>query len=137
MNSVNIWSILVASIVAFAIGAIWYSPILFGKEWMNLSKISEKDVDASEKKGMWKLYVGQFIVTIVTFSVIGFLVSVTGSQTAGDGAFLAFLAWLGFSVTASVGEMFWKKTPMKLVFIYEICTLITWLVGGAIIGAWR
>ena len=64
MTSYDFWSILVAAIVAFAIGSLWYSPLLFGKEWMALSGISTSD--ASSTKGMWKLYVAQFITTLVT-----------------------------------------------------------------------
>jgi hypothetical protein len=83
MTSFNFWPVLVASVVAFAIGALWYSPILFGKEWMALSKISPKDIDDSSKKGMWKLYLTQLIATFVTFSVISFILSAVGGATAG------------------------------------------------------
>ena len=136
-STINFWAILVASVVAFGIGALWYSPILFGKEWMNLAKISDRDVDEGEGRGMWKLYIAQLVITIVLFAVLGFFVSATASRTAGDGAFLGFIAWLGFSLTAAVGDMLWMKKPMKLLLISEICTLVTWIVGGAIIGAWR
>lgn len=136
-SAINIWPILVASVVAFGIGALWYSPILFGKEWMNLSKISEKDVEESNQAGMWKLYLSQLGITIVTFAVIGFFISMTVSRTAGDGAFLGFIAWVGFSLTSSIGDMLWMKKPAKLLLISEICTLICWMVGGAIIGAWK
>ncbi len=136
-STINFWPVLVAAVVAFGIGALWYSPVLFGKEWMSLSKISDKNIDEADSSGMWKRYVGQLIITIVMFAVLGFLVSATVSRTAGDGAFLGFIAWLGFSITASVGEMLWMKKPIKLLLISEVCTLITWIVGGAIIGAWR
>jgi hypothetical protein len=135
MTDINFWPILVASIVAFVVSAFWYSPILFGKEWMKLTDMQEPDESA--KKGVWKLYLGQLVVTIVMFAVLGFMITSTGSRTAGDGAFLAFLIWLGFSATTAVGGMFWQKTPLKLVLIMELANLVTWVIGGAIIGAWR
>lgn len=135
MTSMNLWPILVSTIVAFGVSALWYSPILFGNEWMRLSGISEKDMPG--KEGVWKLYVIQLIITLVMFTVMGFLISATGSRTVSDGVFLALLLWLGFSLVSAVGRTLWQRVPLKMLLIVELCTLITWLVGGAIIGAWR
>lgn len=137
MSSINFWPILVSSVVAFGIGALWYSPILFGRDWMELSNMSEKDIEESSARGMWQLYIYQLILTIVVFGVLGFLIANFGVRTAGNGAFMAFLAWLGFALTQDLGELLWRKTPLKLVLISTICTLITWMIGGAIIGAWK
>jgi len=141
-TAINIWPILVAAIVAFGIGALWYSPILFGREWMALSKYASTTSGAAasgagSSSGMWWRYVIQLVSTLVLFAVMGFIVASTGSMTAGDGAFMAFLIWLGFSATSSASDLLWAQKPLKLVLIYEICTLVTWLIGGAIIGAWR
>jgi hypothetical protein len=136
MYTVNIWAILVASVVSFGIGALWYSPILFGKEWMALSKISDKDIGDAQSKGMWKHYVIHFIFTVITFCVLAFIASATGLKTSGDGAFIAFVAWLGFILPGSVSELLWKKTPFKLVLIDSMNVLISLIIGGAIIGSW-
>lgn len=136
MITVNFWAILVAAIVSFAIGALWYSPILFGKEWMTLSKMTAADIAAAKAKGMWKGYVIQFVVSLISFLVLGFLVSATSGMTASDGAFLGFLAWLGFSATEAAGRVLWERKPMKLVLINSVCVLLSLVIGGAIIGAW-
>lgn len=137
MTPINFWSELVAAVAAFAIGALWYSPVLFGKEWMRLKGISEKDITPEAKQGMWKRYIAQFVSTLVLFAVLGFIIAATGSQNAGDAIFIAVIAWVGFSVTTAVGDMLWNKTPFKLALINEICTLVSWVIGAAIIGAWR
>jgi len=137
MISLNFWPILVSALVAFAMGAFWYSPILFGKEWMNLSNIPEDDATRESSGKMWKLYLGQFIITIVLFCILGFLITAIGPRTVENGMFLAFIIWIGFSLTTAIGKIFWHKTPLKLVLIEEFNNLITWVVGGAIIGAWK
>ena len=38
--SVNWWAVIVATIVKFALGAIWYQP-LFGKQWRALQGVPE------------------------------------------------------------------------------------------------
>ncbi len=138
MYSINFWPILVSSIIAFGIGAIWYSPILFGKEWMALMKITDADVSGMKAAGtMWKSYLVQFIVTIVSFCVLAFAISLTGIGSAGDGAVIGFLAWLGFIVPKGIGDILWKKSTLKLFFIDNVNSLITMLIAGSIIGAWR
>ncbi len=137
MTSANIWPILVSSIVAFAIGALWYSPILFGKEWMALMKIKESDIAASKDKGMIKLYLGQFVMTLITFGVLSFLLVNTASPSTSDGIFMGFVVWLGFVAPAGFTALAWEKRPLKLVMINSLGILVNLLVGGAIIGAWR
>jgi hypothetical protein len=36
MPKVNYWAIVVVAIAAFVMGAIWYSPLLFGKAYMEV-----------------------------------------------------------------------------------------------------
>ena len=136
MYTINYWSILVASAVSFGLGALWYSPILFGKDWMALSKISSADISA-KAGSMLKLYVAQAIAVIISFLVLGFIISSTGVAGGTNGAFMAFLIWLGFSATESVGSLIWEKKPLKLILIQSVGTLVSLVVGGAIIGAWR
>jgi hypothetical protein len=33
MSAVNIWAVLVAAVSSFALGGLWYSPVLFYKVW--------------------------------------------------------------------------------------------------------
>ncbi len=137
MPTLNLWPIVVSSVVAFGIGALWYSPILFGREWMALTRLDDADLEASRARGMWKYYVTQLVATLVMFAVVTFFISETGSRTALDGAFIGFLSWVGFTLTEATGSLLWDKKPFKLVLIQIIGTLVSLVIGGAIIGAWR
>jgi len=37
-QTLNIWAILVSTVVAFALGALWFSPPVFGKLWQRANK---------------------------------------------------------------------------------------------------
>ena len=137
MTNINFWPILVASLVSFAIGSLWYSPVLFGKEWMALTKISDKDINDTRARGVWKLYIVQFIFTLIMFCVIGFTIATANIDSSSDGGFVGFLAWLGFVVPMQVSGFLWKRHSFKLVLIESINYLVTLVIGGAIIGAWR
>ncbi len=133
---INIWSVIIAAVVAFLISAIWYSPILFGTEWMALSGCTDKDVSNAKSKGVITFYIVQFIVTLVMFIVLGFAMNFAGVDTTSDGAIIGILAWLGFIFPGHVGALMWERRPVKLVLINTVCSLLTLVVGGAIIGAW-
>lgn len=137
MYTINFWPILVASIVAFVISALWYSPVLFGKEWMSLTKMTEADMAAAKAGGVWKYYLIQFIVTLVLFCVLAFLLASTGTTGAGNGAFIGFLTWLGFVATMHVGRIIWERKPLKLALIQGVADLVNMVIGGAIIGMWK
>ncbi|MEN9912812.1 MAG: hypothetical protein RLY66_220 [Candidatus Parcubacteria bacterium] len=137
METASIWPVIVASIAAFAIGAVWYSPLLFGKEWMALVGATEKDVAEAKAKGMTKSYIAQLVITFITFIVMHFAISAIGARTTLDGAFIALVAWVGFAVPNAVGGMLWEKKSFKYALITSISVLLCWVVGGAIIAGWN
>ncbi len=137
MYTIHFWPILIATIVSYVIGAFWYSPVLFGGEWMRLLGISEKEMGQTTFANTWKLYLAQFIITLISFIILAFIMSATGVQSVGDGALIGFLVWLGFIAVDGAGKVLWEKKPLKLVLIGSCATLVTLVIGGMIIGAWR
>jgi hypothetical protein len=50
----NILAIFLATVVGFAVAALWYSPILFVKPWMKSIGMTEKDMKKDAKNGMMR-----------------------------------------------------------------------------------
>jgi len=46
--AINYLAVLVATVVNFVLGGLWYSPLLFGKKWMALMNVTEEEI---KKKG--------------------------------------------------------------------------------------
>jgi len=88
------------------------------------------------ERGMGKLYAVHFIASLVSLSVLAFAINMIGIQSASDGAFIGFFAWLGFVAPFSVSDFLWRKSPSRLVIIDTINVLLTLVVSGAIIAAW-
>ena len=135
MSTINIWSILVASIVSFIIGAVWYSPAVFGKQWMTLTNTGP--ISPEQVKGMWKLYVVQFLLFVVTTCILAFGLVATQITSALDGAALGLFVWIGFYATTSIGSMLWERKSWKFILIATGAALINLIVSGAILGGWR
>ncbi|MEI8327629.1 MAG: DUF1761 domain-containing protein [Candidatus Taylorbacteria bacterium] len=136
MNPINIWSILVSVLVSFGIGALWYSPLLFGKEWMTLIGMSEKDLAETRMSRVWGSYVIQIVVSIISICILSFAISAIGTWSFSDGAFIGFFAWLGFVVPVGISELLWRKIPGKLFLIDTVYYLLAFTISGAIIAAW-
>ena len=49
MENIDYFIVLIASLVNIAIGALWYSPYLFGKQWTRLLGIDLDDNIQMEK----------------------------------------------------------------------------------------
>ncbi|HMY36376.1 MAG TPA: DUF1761 domain-containing protein, partial [bacterium] len=61
-NSLNWLAIIVASISAFVLGGIWYSPLMFGNAWMKVAGMTEESV---KQGNPGKIYGGAFLLTLI------------------------------------------------------------------------
>ena len=133
---INGWAVIVASVVSFIFGFIWYGP-LFGKQWMVLMKFTKKDMDKAKKKGMGKTMIIGFISTLVLAFILARLILMTNSVGAMSGMNIAFLVWIGFVATITLGSVLWENKSINLWFLNNAYHLINLLIIGAILGAWQ
>jgi Protein of unknown function (DUF1761) len=112
--NINILAIIIATVVQFIIGAIWYMPV-FGKLWgkmHGMENCSPEELKVMQK-GMGKLLVVQFIFTGLTTVVLAFLQ--TGLPPYWSVYGLAVFSWLGFVVPAQVAAVIFGGTEPKWV----------------------
>lgn len=129
-------AVLVAALAAMVIGAIWYS--VFAKVWMESLKISPADMERKKKEcNMHASYALQFLGAIVMSYVLAHFVDYAGATTAGGGATAGFWLWLGFMATAALACVAWEGRSWKWYAINVGNSLLTLLVMGAILAAWR
>jgi len=124
--SLNFVAIIVASVVQFVIGAVWYMP-LFGKLW---GKIHGFDIQSPEaqkemQKGMAPLLFAQFVVTIVTTVVLAMFLPVLPLEWNPYG--IAGFFWLGFVVPTQVSAVLFGGTKPEW-----MVTKILISAGGAL-----
>lgn len=133
--TLNLWAVVVSAIASMVIGSIWYGP-LFGKKYMAATGMDMLSVEQQEKmkKGVAKMYILQFIGSLVMFYVLAGVIVWFGELTAGGGAAIAFWMWLGFVVPLKLSDMLWGG-KMSLFWLGIGNMLVTLLAAGAIIGA--
>jgi hypothetical protein len=102
---------------------------------MGMDKKSPEE-QADMKKGMVMTYIWQFIASLVMFYVLAYVIGLMGMAGVGGALRGAFWVWLGFVVTMKLGDALWGG-KMVLFWLSIGNSLITLLVGAAIIGAWK
>lgn len=133
---INYLAVLVSAIVAMGLGAWWYSPAGFGKLWMQLSGLSEAELERAKQPGMGKKYAAAFLGSLVTAYVLAHFVDYTQATTAAQGMQTGFWSWLGFVATVTLGTVLWENKPLKLYALNNAYQIISLMLMGAILAVW-
>lgn len=108
----NWLAIIIATIVQFIIGAIWYS-VFFGKLWGKIHGFDKlpKEVQQKMMKSMGPFYALQAFVTLITSIVLAIFITYLPSDW--NVYALAGFFWLGFVVPTQVSAVIFGGTEGK------------------------
>jgi len=126
----NYLAILVVSIVSYIILALWYSPVLFGKLWMKLTKIKNMKMGPS-------IMILGLIFGLLSTTILSFIINSLGIQGFLNGAVMGATMWLGFLVPFMINEVFYEKRSPQLFLLNITGYLIILLVSGGILAIWQ
>lgn len=130
MESVNWLAVLVAAIAAFAIGGLWYGPLL-GKAWMRASGITEEKARSANMPMIFGLaFVLELLAAIALAMFIG------PEADLRFGAFAGFMTGAFFVSTAFGVVYLFEQRPLALWAIDAGYQVVLFTVMGAILGAW-
>lgn len=134
---INYLAVPVASIAAFLLGGLWYSPVLFGKAWVKAHGYTDEKV-AEMQKGAGRAYAMAFVGNLLMTFVLSVLIRSLGVNGVLGGVHLALLCWFGFSVPISLSTWaFSDNKPFVLWMIDASYQLVYMAIMGAILGAWQ
>jgi len=139
--AVNWLAVFAAAIVMFALGGLWYSPVLFVKRWLALQgRTEEQERAQAAAANMPLMYTSAFICSLITAIVMAHILAYTASITppgAVHGAFFGFLAWLGFVAPTTYTTAMFSGKPKQLWLIDSTYYLVSFILAGLILAAWR
>ena len=133
---INYIAIVVAAVIVYVIGAVWYSPLLFGKQWMKLQGFTKKNLTKAKKRGMAKAYILTFAAVLVMTWVLGLLVEAFSGGSFAGGMIVGFWVWLGFLATTQIGMVFWENKPFSLYLLNTAHYLVVLALAGGILAVW-
>jgi hypothetical protein len=134
LQSVNHWAILVAALIQWLLGALWYSPVLFARPWMAMIGVTPNpDKRKSIVWGMLSSLIGDIILSFILWHIIFW----SGAVTWKAGAFVGCIVWLGFFAAPNFAQGIYESRPFKLFAINNGYWLVCLFVTGALLAVWR
>lgn len=134
----NYTLIIVASLAQFILGALWYSPLMFGKWWMEIMESTTLTKEELKKlqKEMAPFYGLQFIITLISTFVLAMLIeTLVIARLDVDAYRVAGLIWLGFIVPTQIAGVIWGNTKRKF-WWKQIFVMTSYQLLGLMIAAY-
>lgn len=131
---INYWVVLVAAVIAFGVGGVWYSPVMFQKRWMHLLG------DTGQQKGGLSPTQAmgiEFGAILLASYVLAQLVVLINVVTLSAALQLGFWLWLGFQAPMLLAGVLFERRPFQLFLINAGQRLVAILVMVAILGSWH
>lgn len=135
-SNINFLAVAVAGVASFVLGALWYSPILFGKTWQKELGYSDEYLQ-SGNMGL------TFGTSFVLMLIMSFGMAIILPKIAGDT--LSFSSGLTNGIL--IGLLF-VGTSIGINYLYQCKSFKLWAIDavyqilflgiiGAILGAWK
>ncbi len=127
-----------ATVAQFILGGLWYSPLMFGKWWMQITEathLSKEELQGLQKS-MMPFYGLQFLLTLVTTFVLAAFIGYTNMSAYA----VAWWVWFGFIAPTQISTVVWgntkKKFWMKQIFVMLSMQLVG-IMLAALILSWQ
>ncbi|MEI7831034.1 MAG: DUF1761 domain-containing protein [Prolixibacteraceae bacterium] len=133
---INMWAVLTGTLAFWVLGALWYSPVLFGKIWQKEVNFKEEEIT----KGNMALVFGlSFLLMLFMVWALNFVINSHKPEEVNMLRGLLYGAFTGF---------FFSMLTMGINYLYQRRSVILWLIdgfyvltglgiAGMILGAWR
>ena len=129
---VNYLAVVVAALVNYVIGSLWYG-VIFSKSWMKLAGMKEMKVTAVS---VIVALVGAFFTAYILAHAVIFAGSYMKTSGIGLGLTTGLFNWLGFIAPVTIGVVIYEKKPFMLWVLTNAYWLISLLVMGIILALW-
>jgi hypothetical protein len=138
---VNYLAVIVAAIVIFVLGGLWYSPVLFAKRWIALQGRTEEQMRAdAASANMPVMYLMAFITSLIIAWAMAVLANAfpptPGANGVMRGVTLGLFCWFGFVLPTTFATSLFSMKPRQLWLIDAGYNLVSFVIAGAIILGW-
>jgi len=133
---INYLAVLVAAVATYALGMLWYSPVVFGKTWQASQGLTP-DQAAAMQRNAGRAYAVTFVCWLLMALAVAILVHRIGVTMLIGGVKLGLVCWAGVAFPIGLsGLMFSGKRTAG--FLIETGYQLVSLLGmGIILTLWR
>ncbi|WP_438351107.1 DUF1761 domain-containing protein [Paenibacillus sp. FA6] len=129
-TQVNYLAVFVATVVTMVLGFLWYSPVLFGNQWIKQIGLKKEEMSG----GNPMTYILTALTALCGAFVLALMLTMIGEATIESGMNVGLL--IGISISVKIGMNFlFEKRGIRLYLITIGYHLVSYLIAGIIIGA--
>ena len=129
---INHIAVFVCAVLSLVIGALWYSPLLFGKAWQKEVGLSD---DELAKINPAKVYGLSFLLAwIMSYNLAAFLGESSTTWQWGLAAGVLAAVWV---IAMYIMISLFEQRSLKQMLINSGFALVYFAVIGFVIGIWR
>lgn len=136
MPPINYLAVLVAGLVIFMLGGLWYSPVMFAKPWIALQGKTAEEMQAGGG-ALPMMYLQVFICGLLTAFVLDIVIGIMPRMDLVRALKLVTVCWVGLAAATSYGTALFSGKPKKLWLIDSGFNLVSFLIATAILAKWR
>jgi hypothetical protein len=133
MPAVNWLAVIAAALSMFVIGGLWYSPMLFLKQWREAAGLSEAQAASGNVPMIFGL---AFVLTLLMAANLAFLLA-DPAMTLGASIGYAVAAGLGFAAFSLGVIALFERRPLGYFVINGGYLTVGFAVMGLILGLWH
>ncbi len=134
MPRVRLSAVGVVAVVCFVVGALWYSPLLFGNAYLALRGIESNSASAATPLP------GELIAEILRCFVVAytfaFFIVRLGIDSLKGALKFALLVWIGFQGFVLIGSVIHEGYPVGLFAIHAGDALVKAISSCVILALW-
>jgi len=134
-TDLNYLAILVAALVFFVVGGVWYAGI-FGKAWQRALNLNP-DETARAQQDFAKALAVWFLSGLLISFVLSNLARALGAASFGSGVMVGFWAWLGFALPLNLNSLAFEKRAPHVFLVNTGFYWVALALMGGILAAWQ
>ncbi len=131
---INHLAVVVAAVVHFIIGGLWYS-LIFANTFIEI--VGRAQLEQMVADSHWSQYLVAFATSLVLVYILAHFIQFTGARTVAGGMQTAFWLWLGFVVTTQMSGVIFEQRKLGLYLLNIGYQLVACLICGAILAMWK
>ena len=125
-------TIFVTAVALFIFGALWYT-VLFGKLWAKLMEFTPEQMAKAKAKGMAKPLAINFLLNIVSASVIYYLYPQIRALSLAEFIKVIVIIAIGFTLPQYFNQTLWENKSWKLAVLNSIQAILYFAIAASVI----
>ena len=135
-GSINYLAVVAGMVINMALGALWYSPVLFAKPWMAANNLTEEEIRAKGTSAQMQGYAVAAVGALIFTLALAIIWQLAGITELLDGLILGLVAAIGLIATTQLAAYMFEGRPFKLYLINIGYSVVSFALIGMMLAVW-